>query len=251
MAQKEYSVRLYVDAGLSQDQGVVLEKAQSHYIGTVMRRKPGDKVLLFNGRDGEWLGEIQEIKKNHSLIRPVERTRIQKNGADIELWFAPVKKTQTALIIQKATELGVSCLVPVQTMRTQADRLREDKMYLQAVEAAEQCERLSVPKIKELTKLDKVLASREADRELIFCHERRDLSDPVEVLEGVAPSNKVAILVGPEGGFTEEEREKIASCDGTHILGMGPRILRAETAVVSALTLFQALCGDWRRELSE
>ena len=137
MAQKEFSVRLYIEVALAAGQGVVLEKSQAHYIGTVMRRSVGDEILLFNGRDGEWQAVIQEIRKSHVLVHPVSCRRPQTDVPDIQLMFAPVKKIQTALIIQKATELGVSDLRPVQTLRTNADRLREDKMLLQATEAAE------------------------------------------------------------------------------------------------------------------
>lgn len=246
MAQKEFSVRLYVEADLVADQGVVLDRAQAHYVGAVMRRQVGEEVLLFNGRDGEWRAQIQEIKKNHALLNPTEQRKAQTADLDIQLWFAPVKKIQTALIVQKATELGASALIPVQTVRTNADRLREEKMQLQAIEAAEQCERLTIPEIRPLQKLDQVLKAIEADRTLIFCHERSDAENPIAVLSALKGNQKFAVLIGPEGGFTDEERLKIASCDGAHILGMGPRILRAETAAVSALTLLQAVCGDWQ-----
>ncbi len=247
MAQKEFSVRLYIEAALAAGQGVVLEKSQAHYIGTVMRRSVGDEILLFNGRDGEWQAVIQEIRKSHVLVNPVSCRRPQTDALDIQLMFAPVKKIQTALIIQKATELGVSDLRPVQTFRTNADRLREDKMTLQAIEAAEQSERLSIPTIHPLQKLDQALKNIEPDRALVFCHERSDLQDPIAVLSPLKEFKKFTVLVGPEGGFSDEEREKIAKCDEAHILGMGPRILRAETAVISALTLVQAVCGDWQQ----
>jgi 16S rRNA (uracil1498-N3)-methyltransferase len=245
MAQKEFSARLYTDADLAADQGVVLDRAQAHYLGVVMRRQVGDEILLFNGRDGEWRAELQEIKKNYALVNPREQRRAQTQEPDIQLWFAPVKKIQTALIIQKATELGASALMPMQTVRTNADRLREEKMHLQAIEAAEQCERLSLPAIHKLQKLEQALKAKAADRTLIFCHERSDQADPVAVLSALKGVQKFAVLVGPEGGFTDEEREMITKCDGAHILGMGPRILRAETAVMSAMTLLQATCGDW------
>ncbi|WP_169567768.1 16S rRNA (uracil(1498)-N(3))-methyltransferase [Sneathiella limimaris] len=245
MAQKQFQVRLFVDADLGVDVGIALDQAQAHYVGTVMRKSVGDELLLFNGRDGEWLGEIQDIRKKQVLVHIKEQIRSQSAGPDIRLYFAPVKKIQTNLILQKATELGVSELVPVQTTRTNADRLREDKMLAQVIEAAEQCERLTVPTIRPLVKLDKALQEMEADRPLIFCHERFDGKDPISGLATIKGAGRYAVLIGPEGGFTDEEREKIMSCDGAHTLSLGPRILRAETAVAASLTLLQAVCGDW------
>jgi len=246
MTQKQYSVRIYVEADLKTGAGVVLDKAQAHYIRTVMRRQPGDNILLFNGRDGEWLGQIDEVRKSHVLVGVLDCLREQVAGVDIQLVFAPVKKAQNALILQKATELGVSALAPVQSIRTNADHLREDKMHLQVIEAAEQCERLTIPAIYQTQKLEAMLSSIEDDRALIFCYERSDECNPVAALQQVKEFQKFAVLVGPEGGFTDEERENIVKCDNTHILGLGPRILRAETAVISALTLVQSVCGDWR-----
>lgn len=245
MTQKQYSVRLYLDADLAKDSGAVLDRAQAHYVGTVMRRQVGDEIVLFNGRDGEWLGSLQEVKKGHALVHLVEQLRPQTEGPDIQLWFSPVKKIQNALIVQKATELGVREIIPVQTIRTNADRLRHDKAHLQAIEAAEQSERITVPVIHDTQKLDQVLKNVEPDRQLIFCHERYDDKSALSVLESLKDGNKWAILVGPEGGFTDDEREKIRSCDQTHTISLGPRILRAETAVISAITLLQATCGDW------
>jgi len=246
MAQKQYSVRIYIDADLSQDKGVVLDKTQAHYVVTVMRRKIGDEIVLFNGRDGEWVGKVQEVRKSHALINLISCLREQAAEPDIHLVFSPVKKIQNALIVQKATELGVSELIPVQTLRTNSDRPREDKMVLQAIEAAEQSERLTIPVIQQTQKLEKYLAKMEPDRALIFCHERHDSKDPISVLSGLTISNKFAVLVGPEGGFSDAERKMIMSCDNSHTLGLGPRILRAETAVVSALSLLQAVRGDWQ-----
>jgi len=246
MAQKQHSVRIYIDADLSMDNGVVLDKAQAHYVGTVMRRKIDDEIVMFNGRDGEWLGKVQEVRKNHALVSLVECLREQTNEPDIHLAFSPVKKIQNALIIQKATELGVSELVPVQTLRTNSDRPREDKMLMQAIEAAEQSERLTVPIVQPPQKLEKYLARMEPDRALIFCHERHDTQDPIAVLSALPDTTKYTVLVGPEGGFSDAERKMIMSCDNSHTLGLGSRILRAETAVVSALSLLQAVRGDWQ-----
>lgn len=245
MFPKPYSVRLYVPSDLGADLGVVLDKNQSHYVATVMRRTEGDKVALFNGRDGEWLGQLQEVHKNHCLIHVTEQLRPQIKEPDIDLLFAPVKKTQTNLIVQKATELGVASFQPVQTQRTNAERLREDKMALQALEAAEQCERLNLPIVHGLLRLEQALAALETDRTLIFCNERLSGNSAKEVLSHLGPSEKWAIVTGPEGGFTDEEIEMISARPNTHAISLGPRILRAETAVFASLSLLQAFQGDW------
>ncbi|MBL4740798.1 MAG: 16S rRNA (uracil(1498)-N(3))-methyltransferase [Sneathiella sp.] len=245
MAQKQHSVRLFIDADLTKDGGVVLDKPQVHYVGTVMRQGVGDSLLLFNGRDGEWIGQIQEIKKNLALVHLTEQTRTQTAGPDIQLLFAPIKKTQNAIIIQKATELGVSQITPVQTLRTNSDKIRKDRMQLQVIEAAEQSERLSIPEISNPVKLNTALGQLDKDRILIFCHERLAEGKALSVLQNLTGHKKFAVLIGPEGGFSDEERIKILSCDQAHAISLGPRVLRAETAVISALSLLQAACGDW------
>ena len=245
MFPKKYSVRLFVTSDLDKDLGVVLDKAQSHYVATVMRRATGDKVALFNGRHGEWLGVIQEAHKNHCLIHVTEQLRPQIPEPDIELLFAPVKKIQTGLIVQKATELGVASLQPVQTLRTNAERLREDKMALQALEAAEQCERLNVPVVHGLVKLDQAMNAMEPERALIFCNERLTGRSAGKVIPELPSVKKWAIVTGPEGGFSDEEIEMISSRPNTHAISLGPRILRAETAIIASLSLLQAFHGDW------
>ncbi len=243
MAQKQYFVRLFLDVDLARDRGVVLDAAQAHYIGTVMRRKTGEDVVLFNGRDGEWLGQIQDIKKKHALVHLTEQLRPQKSEPDIHLLFAPVKKIQTALIVQKATELGVREIMPVQTVRTNADKIRPDKMMAQAIEAAEQSERLTVPVIQKIRKLGTALDALEADRSLIFCQERYDGRDAISTLQDIRGTGKWAVLIGPEGGFTQAEIE-LAKGKGFLSHSLGPRILRAETASISSCTLIQYLYGD-------
>jgi 16S rRNA (uracil1498-N3)-methyltransferase len=245
MSQKQHSVRLFLNADLSANTGVILDKAQSHYVVNVMRREVGDTLALFNGRDGEWLGEVQDARKNGCLVHVKECLRPQLSVPNIELAFAPVKKIQTALIIQKATELGAASLIPVQTVRTNADRLREDKIILQAIEAAEQSERLDLPEIKPLTRLTDYLKGLEPDRVLIFCQERAGPGDLLADLAKLKNHQKWAVLIGPEGGFTDEERTLIVGHETTTVLSLGPRILRAETAVISAMTLVQASIGDW------
>lgn len=245
MIPKPYSLRLFVPSDLGKNLGVVLDKTQSHYVATVMRRSAGDRIALFNGRDGEWLGELQEVHKNHCLVHVTEQLRPQLTEPDIELLFAPVKKVQTALIVQKATELGVASLQPVQTQRTNAERVREDKMELQALEAAEQCERLNLPVVHGLVRLEQALAALEPERALVFCNERLTGRSAGTILPNLAPSEKWAVVTGPEGGFTDDEIELISARPNTYAISLGPRILRAETAVIASLSLLQAFHGDW------
>lgn len=245
MFPKPYSLRLFVPSDLGNDLGVVLDKNQSHYVANVMRKAAGERIALFNGRDGEWLGLLQEAHKNHCLVHVTEQLRPQLAEPDITLLFAPVKKIQTALIVQKATELGVAMLQPVQTARTNAERLREDKMELQALEAAEQCERLNVPAVGELVPLRQALDALAPDRVLLFCNERLTGNSAGEIIPALASAEKWAIVTGPEGGFTDEEISMIAGRANTHAMSLGPRILRAETAVIGALSLLQAFHGDW------
>ncbi|PHQ69017.1 MAG: 16S rRNA (uracil(1498)-N(3))-methyltransferase [Sneathiella sp.] len=245
MAQKQYSVRLFVSSDLGKDLGVVLDKAQSHYVATVMRQQKDDKVALFNGRDGEWIGVLQEVHKNHCLVHLVEQRRPQTPEPDIYMLFAPVKKAQTNMIVQKATELGAAKIMPVQTVRTHGERIRNDKLNLQALEAAEQCQRLNVPLVEEIQKLETTLLALEPDRILIFCNENLTGEHPLEVLNGLKGASKWAVLTGPEGGFTDEECAFIESRENTHTISLGPRLLRAETAAIASLTLLQATCGDW------
>lgn len=242
---KQYSARLFVTSDLGQDLGVVLDKSQSHYIATVMRQETGEKIALFNGRDGEWLGALQEVHKSHCLVHVTEQLRVQEEEPDIHLLFAPVKKIQTNMIVQKATELGVAEIQPVLTRRTNSERLKKNKLELQALEAAEQCERLNLPVIRDTVKLDAAINSLAPDRKLIFCDERRSGNPALNVLPQFKDNQKWAVIVGPEGGFTEEEGEFISARENTVSISLGPRILRAETAVIAGLALLQATCGDW------
>ncbi|MAL78638.1 MAG: 16S rRNA (uracil(1498)-N(3))-methyltransferase [Sneathiella sp.] len=245
MFPKPYSLRLFVPSDLGRDVGVVLDKSQSHYVANVMRKSAGERIALFNGRDGEWIGTLQEVHKNHCLVHVTEQLRPQIDEPDISLLFAPVKKIQTALIVQKATELGVANLQPVQTARTNAERLREDKMELQVLEASEQCERLNIPIVGELMPLQQALEALEPERVLLFCNERLTGNGAGDVIPALAAAQKWAIVTGPEGGFADEEIAMIAARPNTHAISLGPRILRAETAVIAALALLQAFHGDW------
>lgn len=239
-------MRLYVENDLGTDAGIVLDKPQAHYIVNVMRRGAGDELRLVNGRDGEWRGLIQKATKSSCLVHVIEKTRSFETGADLWLLFAPVKKTQNNLIVQKATELGAREIIPVLSARTNADRLRSDKMQAHIIEAVEQCERLDLPRLHEPVKLEAALSMLEPDRQLLFCHERAG-TDPIgEAVQRLADTHKWAVLIGPEGGFTEEEANRLLNFSNAKSVQLGGRILRAETAVIAALSVVQAIAGDWK-----
>ena len=235
-------IRLFVDQELSAAARVVVEGAQCHYLRNVMRRSPGDEIALFNGRDGEWRARIATIDRKACELAVAARLRSQTAVPDIWLLFAPVKSARLDFIAQKATELGVSALHPVLTQRTVVRRLKTDRIRANAVEAAEQCGRLSVPTVAEPVPLDAVLRSWPSDRRLIVCDQG---GAPPARLQ-TAGSGPWAILIGPEGGFSPEERDHLGRLDLVTRIGLGPRILRTDTAVVAALSLWQAMLGDWQ-----
>ena len=237
-------VRLYVDDPLGAGQPVALEREQAHYLFSVMRLPVGAPVALFNGRDGEWLAEVAEAGKKGGTLTCVEQTRPQGTPPDLWLLFAPIKKARTDFIVEKAVELGVRRIVPVQTAFTNSERIRQDRLQAHAVEAAEQCGATFVPEVAELQKLDRLLTDW-TERRLLFCDESSAGAgtDYAAALSGdPAPW---AVLIGPEGGFSEPERKKLHGMDQATSIALGPRILRADTAAVAALTLWQAHCGDW------
>jgi 16S rRNA (uracil1498-N3)-methyltransferase len=236
--------RLYVTGDLGASVVVALDEGPSHYLLHVLRAKPGNRVLLFNGRDGEWLAEIAQTSKRGVTATCLNQTRPQSAGADIWLAFAPVKKTPADYLVQKATELGASCLLPVFTRRTIVTRVNLERMAANAAEAAEQSERLTVPEIREAADLGKLLASWPKARTLYFCDEGGDAKPLVEVARGV--SGPAAIVTGPEGGFDPAERELLREQSFVMPVTLGPRILRADTAALAALSVWQSVAGDWR-----
>ena len=234
-------VRLYVNGALGAGVAVPLDAGQTHYLLHVMRAKTGDRVSLFNGRDGEWLAEISVATKRGVILTGLQQTEKQAGVPDLWLVFAPVKKTPADYLAQKATELGVSKLQPVFTRRTNVNRVNQERLLANAVEAAEQSGRLSVPEIAEAVDLKKVLAAWPKERRLYFCDEGGD-AKPLAEVAGPAPA---AILTGPEGGFDPVEREALRALPFVTPVTLGPRILRADTAALAALAIWQSVKGDW------
>lgn len=237
------ATRLYVTQDLTPDQSVEASPDQAHYLGRVLRLSPGAHLTLFNGRDGEWAAEILEIGKTRARFALTERRRVQASGPDIWLAFAPVKKAQTDFIVQKSTELGVSRLIPVLTERTQSERVKTDRLQATAIEAAEQCERLDVPFVDEPWRLDRLILEWPKDRLLFLCAEAGG-AEPLAVLAGRGKPGPVGFVTGPEGGFSAAELDFMHQSPLVHPVGLGPRILRAETAALAALAVWQAVAGD-------
>jgi 16S rRNA (uracil1498-N3)-methyltransferase len=236
-------IRLFVEHPLGQGQTVPLSREQAHYLFGVMRLGVGAEVALFNGTDGEWTAEVAEAGKRGGSLACRELAAPQMSPPDLWLIFAPIKKARTDFIVEKAAEMGAARIIPVQTAFTNSERIRQDRLQAHAVEAAEQCGGTYVPPVDDLQKLDRLLADWPEDRQLIFCDE--SLVGARAALEAAPKGDKWAILIGPEGGFSDAERAKLAAHPATTAISLGPRILRADTAAVAALTLFQSTRGDW------
>lgn len=239
-------IRLFVANDLSADTLIGLDKDQSHYLANVMRVKAGEDVALFNGRDGEWLGRLDKVAKAGVTIQVQTQTRPQTPEPDLWLLAAPIKKDRIDLVAEKATELGISALWPVFTHRTVMSRVNTDRLAANMVEAAEQCERLSVPEMRAPVDLVKALSGWDATRPLVFLDESGGGAPINQALSGLQPG-PLAVLTGPEGGFDDAERALLARLPFAVPVSLGPRILRAETAAIAALSVVQALLGDWNR----
>jgi 16S rRNA (uracil1498-N3)-methyltransferase len=239
------SPRLFVDAALAAGETVQLERSQSNYLGNVLRLSAGDSILAFNGRDGEWQASIVGRKRPDSLT-VVAQTRTQDRLPDLVYVFAPLKHARLDYMVQKAVEMGASMLQPVLTRFTQVSRVNSERMRANVIEAAEQCGILSIADVAEPVALDRYLAGRKPQRLLIFCDEAADIANPLPALQSDRmASHGVDVLIGPEGGFAEEERALMLRQPQILRLSLGPRILRADTAAVAALALVQAALGDW------
>ena len=236
--------RLCVPFDLSAGLLCDLDKDQTHYLENVMRAKPGEELAVFNGRDGEWLARIDSVGKRSCRIALLSQRRPQTPEPDIWLLFAPIKRARLDFIAEKATELGVSGLWPVFTRRTIVTRIKGERMHANAVEAAEQTERLTLPRIFDPMPLDKVLGTWPAERRLLYMDETGGGGSIARILPTLPPG-PMAILVGPEGGFDKSELDALRNLPFSVAVGLGPRVLRADTAALAALACWQALCGDW------
>ena len=240
------AIRLFVDAALEAGVPVALTSDQAHYLRNVMRRAPGDRIRLFNGRDGEWEGTVETLGHSRAGIRLGPRLAGQAPAPDVWLLFAPLKATRTRFVVEKATELGVGAILPVFTRHSQTQRVNTDRLRAHAIEAAEQCGRLDVPAVAAPCPLDDVLAGWRPERRLLVCDPQAERSAAEALASGGGGAVPWAILVGPEGGFAPTERRLLAAHAATFPARLGPRILRAETAVAAALACWQSLAGDWR-----
>jgi 16S rRNA (uracil1498-N3)-methyltransferase len=235
--------RLFVDAPLTAGADAALDRNQANYLLNVLRLRQGDPVLVFNGREGEWRGSLSEAGKRAAVIRVETCLRPQPRPGDLHFLFAPLKHARLDYLVQKAVEMGAAHLQPVLTRHTQVARVNLDRMRANAIEAAEQCGILHVPTVGAAVRLE---AAVSANRLLIFCDENAEVADPISTLSAARlAQSPISILIGPEGGFTDEERSMLAKLPRIIPIALGPRILRADTAAVAALTLVQAVLGDW------
>ncbi len=236
-------IRLFVKAPLGAGQGIPLNKEQSNYLFAVMRQKVGDFVLVFNGKDGEWLAEVLSANKRNGALACVEQTAPLRLPPDLWLVFAPIKKARTAFIVEKATELGAARIIPCQTRFTN-ERVNIPRLQAHVLEATEQCGGTFVPEVAEPVKFDALLDDWPADRQLMFCDESREALPAAQALAGKT-GGKWAIIIGPEGGFSPEEIARLRGMEAVTSVTLGPRILRADTAAVAAITMWQSVLGDW------
>lgn len=238
-------IRLFIKDDLAAGREIALDEGQSRYLAAVMRLSVDDELLVFNGRDGEWRAAVASVGKRSVKLALRDRTRPQAPGPDLELVVALVKRARLETIVEKAAELGAARVRLAVTERTNADHTRVDRLQAIATEAAEQTGRLDVPQIEGPVKLERLIAGWPEGRRLLFCDEAGDAKPVLEALTG-APDGPWAVLIGPEGGFSPAERIRLHELPYVTPAGLGPRILRADTAAISALTLWQAALGDWR-----
>jgi 16S rRNA (uracil1498-N3)-methyltransferase len=238
----EAKIRLYVDQPLGSGQVIALSADQAHYLFAVMRLGADAPVALFNGRDGEWLAHVEQAGKRGGTLICAHQTAALRCPPDLWLLFAPIKKARTDFIVEKAVEMGVARILPVQTRFTNSERIRQDRLQAHAVEAAEQCGATFVPEVGDLQPLDRLLVNWPEERRLLWADE--SLVGARDSLAGQS-AGPWAILIGPEGGFSDDERRRLRAMTQVVPVALGPRILRADTAAVAALTLWQLMLGDW------
>lgn len=236
--------RLFASADLASGVPVELAPEQSHYLANVLRMAEGAELLVFNGRDGEWLARLTAKTKKVVRLEAVEQTRTQPAASDLVYCFAPLKVGRLDYLVQKAVEMGAGVLQPVITQHTQLAKIGTERLQANAIEAAEQCGILAIPEVREAQKFTALLAGWDKQRRLIFCDESAETNNPLPALKAI-PERKLALLVGPEGGFSEDERRQLRALPFVTAIPLGPRILRADTAAVAALAVIQATVGDW------
>lgn len=239
------SQRLFVDAPLSAGGEIPLERGAANYLLNVLRLGSGAEILIFNGRDGEWRARVEVAGRRAASLVPVSLAREQTQGCDLLLLFAPLKHARLDYLVQKAVEMGAGGIRPVFTRRTVPSRINRERFRANVIEAAEQCGILSLPEIHPELDLPAALAALEPDRLLVFCDEEAEIADPIEALAGCPAAGGQAVLIGPEGGFDPEERAMLLMRKPVRRISLGPRIMRADTAAVAALTVVQLALGDW------
>lgn len=235
-------IRLFIDHPLAAGQPVPLTGDQAHYLGGVMRLSPGALVEVFNGRDGAWSARLDQVTRRGGSLEVQAQAAPQRDPPDLWLLFAPIKKARTDFIVEKAAEMGAARVLPVQTDHTNSERIRQDRLQAHAVEAAEQCGGTFVPAVADLAPLARLLDGWDPSRRILWADEA--MAGPAQTLAGL-PRGPWAILIGPEGGFSEAERARLSVLPFVTRISLGPRILRADTAAVAALALWQAALGDW------
>lgn len=240
------SERLFVDAPLQAGEQITLSPDQANYLFNVLRLDAGAELLVFNGRDGEWRARIDRPAKRTAVLDTIAKVRDQTGGPDIEYLFAPLKRARLDYMVQKAVELGVARLRPVVTRRTVAERVNLERMRANAIEAAEQCGVLRLPEIVPPERLDAVIAAWDPRRPLVVADEEAAVASPTTALAALPLGSPLGVLIGPEGGFAPEERAALLSRPFVLPISLGPRIMRADTAAVAALSLVNAVVGDWR-----
>ena len=244
MTHDHTAQRLFVETSISKNSTIDATREQANYLLNVLRLKKGGTILIFNGVDGEWLAQVEPSGRKACALLPVEQTRDQPEPADLHYVFAPLKQGRLDYMVQKAVEMGASVLQPVLTHRTQVRSINPNRMRANAIEAAEQCGILQLPEARSLEKLDALVSSWNPDRRLIFCDESATQESPLSKL-GEIEERKLAVLIGPEGGFSPDERELLISQSFVTVISLGPRVLRADTAAVASLAVLQAAIGDW------
>ncbi|QKV19253.1 16S rRNA (uracil(1498)-N(3))-methyltransferase [Oricola thermophila] len=237
--------RLYVDHPLAAGGTIATDKTRSNYLLNVLRMDEGAELLVFNGRDGEWRAILRRPGKKQAALELAEQVRPQPAPSDLVYCFAPLKSGRLDYMVQKAVEMGAGILQPVMTHHTQVPKVNVDRMAANAVEAAEQCGILSIPECREPVKFDRLLAGWDPERRLVFCDEDSETNNPLAALQSVK-ERKLGVIIGPEGGFSDAERDQLRALPFVTAIPLGPRILRADTAAVAALAVIQATAGDWK-----